>query len=74
MIENCMITNYVHFLQETSEAGLASFQQEGIGGLTAMKEKLTETKHPQSRQIQDRHGDVLRRLLNIFRLSYSDFR
>ena len=48
-------------LQETSEAGLATFQQEGIGGLTSMKEKLIETKHPQSRQIQDRHSDVLRR-------------
>ena len=53
-------TNSLH-LQETSEAGLATFQQEGIGGLTSMKEKLIEMKHPQSRQIQDRHSDVLRR-------------
>lgn len=57
MFINC---NSLH-LQETSEAGLATFQQEGIGGLTSMKEKLVEMKHPQSRQIQDRHSDVLRR-------------
>ena len=28
-----------------------------------MKEKLVDTKHPQSRQIQDRHNDVLRRYI-----------
>ena len=35
-----------------------------------MKEKLIETKHPQSRQIQDRHSDVLRRYhLTVFLVS-----
>ena len=57
-----------------SEAGLATFQQEGIGGLTTMKEKLIETKHPQSRQIQDRHSDVLRRYhLTVFLVSSPDY-
>jgi hypothetical protein len=63
MKDRILITKLIYSinLQETSEAGLATFQQEGIGGLTSMKEKLVEMKHPQSRQIQDRHSDVLRR-------------
>ena len=49
------------YLQETFESGLATFQQEGIGGLSAMKEQLEKAKHPQSRAIRDRHTDVMRR-------------
>ena len=49
------------FLQETFESGLATFQQEGIGGLSAMRVRLEGAQHPQSRAIRDRHTDVMRR-------------
>ena len=48
-------------LQETFEVGLATFEQEGIGSLTVMQDELVGEQHPQSKQIRDRHSDVLRR-------------
>lgn len=59
----CVHIIHMHklYLQETFESGLATFQQEGIGGLSAMKEQLEKAEHPQSRAIRDRHTDVMRR-------------
>ena len=47
--------------QETFESGLTTFQQEGIGSLAAMKDRLLAAQHPQSKQLQHRHADVIRR-------------
>ena len=48
-----------NILQETFEAGLSSFEAEGVQGLTDLKDKLVKDKHPQERQIKERHGSVL---------------
>ena len=47
--------------QETFESGLTTFHQEGIGSLAAMKDRLLAAQHPQSKQIQHRYADVIRR-------------
>ena len=48
-------------VQETFESGLSAFQTEGIGGMSAMKTELVSQPHPQSKAIEHRHGDVMRR-------------
>ena len=58
-------------LQETFESGLATFQQEGIGGLSAMRVRLEGAQHPQSRAIRDRYTDVMRRWVYICSTIYS---
>ena len=52
-------------VQETFEAGLSSFEQEGVGGLTSLKDRLVAAQHPQTRQIKDRHANVISRLVII---------
>ncbi|CAI8008734.1 Spectrin alpha chain, non-erythrocytic 1 [Geodia barretti] len=46
---------------EVFEAGLSSFQTDGIGGMTTMKDDLVSRPHPQSKAIEQRHGDVVKR-------------
>ena len=48
-------------MQETFESGLSAFQTEGIGSMSAMMTELVSQPHPQSKAIQQRHGDVIRR-------------
>ena len=47
--------------QETFELGLSAFQTEGIGSITVMKTELVSQPHPQSKAIEHRHGDVMKR-------------
>lgn len=60
MESTCLDNNY-DLVQETFEAGLATFEQEGIKSLTAMKDQLDAAKHPQAKVIKDRHSNVIRR-------------
>uniref|UniRef100_T1GCF3 SH3 domain-containing protein n=1 Tax=Megaselia scalaris TaxID=36166 RepID=T1GCF3_MEGSC len=47
--------------QETFDAGLNAFEQEGIHNITALKDQLINANHAQSPAILKRHGDVLDR-------------
>lgn len=53
-------TSHILF-QEMFESGLSAFQTEGIGSLNGMKTQLISQPHPQSKAIEHRHGDVMRR-------------
>lgn len=48
-------------VQETFDAGLQAFQQEGITNITALKEQLLEAQHVQSRAIEARHASLIKR-------------
>ena len=48
-------------LQETFDAGLQAFQQEGIANITAMKDQLLAAKHIQSKAIEVRHASLMKR-------------
>ncbi|KAJ8346496.1 hypothetical protein SKAU_G00278970 [Synaphobranchus kaupii] len=47
--------------QETFDAGLQAFQQEGISNITALKDQLLAAKHVQSRAIEARHAALIKR-------------
>ncbi|XP_072287916.1 spectrin alpha chain, non-erythrocytic 1 isoform X3 [Pyxicephalus adspersus] len=47
--------------QETFDAGLQAFQQEGITNITALKNQLLAAKHVQSRAIECRHASLMKR-------------
>ncbi|XP_037044978.1 spectrin alpha chain isoform X3 [Bradysia coprophila] len=47
--------------QETFDAGLNAFEQEGIHNITALKDQLINAEHAQSAAILKRHEDVLSR-------------
>ncbi|XP_063792531.1 spectrin alpha chain, non-erythrocytic 1 isoform X8 [Pseudophryne corroboree] len=47
--------------QETFDAGLQAFQQEGITNITALKDQLVAAKHIQSRAIESRHASLMKR-------------
>ncbi|XP_055707829.1 spectrin alpha chain isoform X3 [Phlebotomus papatasi] len=47
--------------QETFDAGLTAFEQEGIHNITALKDQLIGANHAQSPSIIKRHEDVLAR-------------
>ncbi|XP_023696436.2 spectrin alpha chain, non-erythrocytic 1 isoform X2 [Paramormyrops kingsleyae] len=47
--------------QETFDAGLQAFQQEGITNITALKDQLLAAKHVQSRAIEARHAALMKR-------------
>ncbi|XP_035236243.1 spectrin alpha chain, non-erythrocytic 1 isoform X2 [Anguilla anguilla] len=47
--------------QETFDAGLQAFQQEGITNITALKDQLLAAKHVQSRAIEARHAALIKR-------------
>lgn len=48
-------------LQETFDAGLQAFQQEGITNITALKDQLLAAQHIQSRAIEARHAALIKR-------------
>uniref|UniRef100_A0A4W5RSV9 Spectrin alpha, non-erythrocytic 1 n=1 Tax=Hucho hucho TaxID=62062 RepID=A0A4W5RSV9_9TELE len=47
--------------QETFDAGLQAFQQEGITNITALKDQLLAAKHVQSKAIEARHAALMKR-------------
>ena len=47
--------------QDTFEAGLNAFEQEGIARVTALKDELVKSEHEQSRAIIQRHDNLLSR-------------
>uniref|UniRef100_A0A8C8LLB7 Spectrin alpha, non-erythrocytic 1 n=1 Tax=Oncorhynchus tshawytscha TaxID=74940 RepID=A0A8C8LLB7_ONCTS len=47
--------------QETFDAGLQAFQQEGITNITALKDQLLAAKHVQSKAIETRHAALMKR-------------
>uniref|UniRef100_A0A2K5HSS8 Spectrin alpha chain, non-erythrocytic 1 n=1 Tax=Colobus angolensis palliatus TaxID=336983 RepID=A0A2K5HSS8_COLAP len=48
-------------VQETFDAGLQAFQQEGIANITALKDQLLAAKHVQSKAIEARHASLMKR-------------
>lgn len=48
-------------IQETFDAGLQAFQQEGITNITALKDQLLAAKHVQSKAIEARHAALMKR-------------
>lgn len=48
-------------VQETFDAGLQAFQQEGITNITALKDQLLAAKHIQSKAIEARHAALMKR-------------
>lgn len=52
---------YPSLLQETFDAGLQAFQQEGIANITALKDQLLAAKHIQSKAIEARHASLMKR-------------
>ncbi|KAK0146701.1 Spectrin alpha chain, non-erythrocytic 1 [Merluccius polli] len=47
--------------QETFDAGLQAFQQEGITNITALKDQLLAAQHVQSKAIETRHAALIKR-------------
>lgn len=47
--------------QETFDAGLHAFEQEGIQNITTLKDQLVAAGHDQTATILNRHGDVISR-------------
>ncbi|CAH1402348.1 unnamed protein product [Nezara viridula] len=47
--------------QETFDAGLHAFEQEGIQNITSLKDQLVAANHDQSQAILKRHADVMAR-------------
>ena len=47
--------------QETFDAGLQSFEKEGIQTITALKEQLVASQHAQTPAIEKRYNDVMSR-------------
>lgn len=47
--------------QETFDAGLHAFEQEGIQNITTLKDQLVSAGHDQTATILNRHGDVISR-------------
>ncbi|KAH0615580.1 hypothetical protein JD844_005026 [Phrynosoma platyrhinos] len=52
--------------QETFDAGLQAFQQEGIANITALKDQLLAAKHIQSKAIEARHASLMKRWNQLF--------
>lgn len=48
-------------MQETFDAGLQAFQQEGITNITALKDQLLAAQHIQSKAIEARHAALMKR-------------
>uniref|UniRef100_A0A1W7R9J9 Spectrin alpha chain n=1 Tax=Hadrurus spadix TaxID=141984 RepID=A0A1W7R9J9_9SCOR len=51
--------------QETFDAGLAAFEQEGIQSITQLKDQLVAAHHDQTPAIVKRHDDVMGRWHNL---------
>lgn len=63
-VSSPIIITHVFFcvrLQETFDAGLQAFQQEGITNITALKDQLLAAKHVQSKAIEARHAALIKR-------------
>jgi spectrin alpha len=58
--------------QDTFDAGLAAFEQEGIQSISQLKDQLVQAKHVLTKAIQKRHDDVMTRWHNL--LAASDAR
>lgn len=58
--------------QDTFDAGLAAFEQEGIQSIAQLKDQLVAANHVQTQSIGQRHDDVLTRWHNL--LAASDAR
>lgn len=54
-------TGFSLLVQETFDAGLQAFQQEGIANITALKDQLLAAKHVQSKAIEARHAALMKR-------------
>ncbi|XP_071033294.1 spectrin alpha chain [Parasteatoda tepidariorum] len=55
--------------QETFDAGLSAFEQEGIQSITQLKDQLMAANHDQTPAIVKRHDDVLGRWHNLLAAS-----
>ncbi|GFT44789.1 spectrin alpha chain [Nephila pilipes] len=55
--------------QETFDAGLAAFEQEGIQSITQLKDQLLTANHEQTSAIVKRHDDVMGRWHNLLAAS-----
>ncbi|XP_035219282.1 spectrin alpha chain-like [Stegodyphus dumicola] len=55
--------------QETFDAGLAAFEQEGIQSITQLKDQLLAANHEQTSAIVKRHDDVMGRWHNLLAAS-----
>ncbi|XP_049273275.1 spectrin alpha chain isoform X2 [Rhipicephalus sanguineus] len=55
--------------QETFDAGLGAFEQEGIQSITQLKDQLVAANHDQTAAIMRRHDDVLTRWNNLLAAS-----
>lgn len=66
---------FYSFLQETFDAGLAAFEQEGIQSITQLKDQLLTANHEQTSAIIKRHDDVMGRycLIYLFHIDTSFF-
>ena len=51
-------------LQETFEAGLQAFENEGIARVTSLKDELVKSQHEQSPAIIRRHDDLITRCVH----------
>ncbi|CAG2183056.1 unnamed protein product, partial [Oppiella nova] len=51
--------------QETFDAGLAAFEQEGIQSITQLRDQLVASNHNQNTAINGRHDDVMARWHNL---------
>uniref|UniRef100_A0A452V9V2 Spectrin alpha, non-erythrocytic 1 n=1 Tax=Ursus maritimus TaxID=29073 RepID=A0A452V9V2_URSMA len=58
--------------QETFDAGLQAFQQEGIANITALKDQLLAAKHIQSKAIEARHASLMKRWSQLLANSVED--
>lgn len=47
--------------QDAFDAGLQAFEQEGIQGITELKNQLIKSQHHQTPQIDNRHSNVIKR-------------
>lgn len=59
--KNTIFFFFFLMLQETFDAGLQAFQQEGIANITALKDQLLAAKHIQSKAIEARHASLMKR-------------
>lgn len=55
--------------QETFDAGLGAFEQEGIQSISQLKDQLVAANHDQTAAIMRRHDDVLTRWNNLLAAS-----
>ena len=57
--------------QETFDAGLVAFANEGIKSITELKDQLIQAKHDQSEAIQSRYNDIIAKSVSSLFLAYN---